>query len=499
MRKKNIFLYWIIMECFLSIAIAAMLLTGGSLSQFYNSEYEAVVNKKQYLLLCIELFFVISILSFLFSKKIERLMQKGRCLLNKIIIGYEKCVDCILKYIKRVKGNARLYAIGRSLSIIFILMLGYLAHMAGARKSYGYTVIFFISFMCILVFWIVPKRQAFYKVNRIKKLWWLLCIIQFISDIIIQKRVGFVELWMLSSFGLLYRTWERMEKPEQLWDDFANGIEFIYILTISYCVFIEPWWKEEILYSGMWKNPNPFSVMIVLCLLVIVYRCIQVVSSKSQYWKLILYFGEIIVGIKMITLSQCRTAILSCTILFIWCVLFILGKKMKHIKFSARNVVAILSLVFLIVCSILIFKGGMILSKKSTSITLDDMTSGRLTIWKEYIMQMNLWGHGDDALVNGTLAYAHNMILKFTYTYGLIAGVVVIMLLVEVCRRAFLFWEKERENENAFLVIGILLVYFISTMIESVDDLPMVWQIWSAFYFVLGFLMLQCTKEGNSG
>lgn len=144
---------------------------------------------------------------------------------------------------------------------------------------------------------------------------------------------------------------------------------------------------------------------------------------------------------------------------------------------------------------VLMFKGGALFTKKSAAITLDEMTSGRLSIWQAYLTQANWIGHEDSALLEGAPAYAHNAILKAVHTYGILAGIVLLVLLTVIFYRAICYWKSERKNEKAFLIIGIFLVYIISTMIESVDDLPLVWQIWTSFYFVMGFLMLQSGKK----
>lgn len=510
MKKRRLFLYWILLECAVSLAVAAMYLTGGNLSQFYNDyrvangiEYDVLqyeparYDVMQYALIALGCFLVLSVLSFLLRKQIKKIFCHADNLLRKWVYFFESQVDVILEHIKRAKVNDGYYAAVRSILIVLILWLGYLAHMAGARRNYGYTIIFLLTALYALVAWMPPKRKCGHKVNGVKAAFIFLCILQFVSDVIIQKKTGFVELWMLAGFGVLYRAWERMEAPEKLWDDFAKAIETLYIFTIFYSIFIEPWWESTgIYYCGMWKNPNPFSVMIVLFILVMLYRIFQIFSKKRQYWRIILYGGGIAYGVKLILLAQCRTALLSCLVLLSWALLFAFGRKIKNIKISAVGVITMLAMVFLVVCPLLVFKGGMLFSKKMGSVTVDDMTSGRLSIWEEYISQINLWGHEGDAVVEGLPAYAHNMILEMTHTYGIFAGIIMIILLIEVVRRAFLYWEKERRNEVSFLVMGVVLVYIVSAMIESVDDLPVVWQIWDAFYLTIGFLMIQDEKAG---
>ncbi len=503
MEKKRLLLYWMLQECFVSLAIAAMYMTNGNLSQFYCAENGAEYHMKQYILLSVGCFFLLSIFSFLVQKQIKKLCLRVRSIGEKIWSFFESMIDIILEHIKKPRISAQYTTTIRSILIAFILGVGYLAHMAGARKYYGYTVIFMLAFFYMLTVWTLPERKCEYKLNGVKIAWFSLCLLQILSDFVIQKKTGFLGLWMLASFGIFYRAWERIEEPEKIWNDFARAVEILYLLTIGYCLFIEPWWNKkeffyvsEFLYPGMWKNPNPFSIMLVLFVLVMLYRIFQIFSKKQRYWKITFYLAGLLFACRLILLTQCRTAILSCIVLFVWACLFALGRRIKNIKISPSRVFAILMVVFLIIAAVFAVKGGALFSKKGAASTLDEMTSGRLTIWQGYLMQMNLWGHEGDALVGGVSAYAHNVFLKMMHTYGIFAGILIFVLLIEVFRRAFLYWECERKNETSFLVMGILLTYVISAMIESVDDLPMVWQIWSSFYFAVGFLMIQDGKQG---
>lgn len=429
------------------------------------------------------------------NKFFLRTYQVAVSFLQALVILFEKIADYMLDKIKDPKAGGRYASVIRTLIIMLILWTGYLAHMAGARRTYGYTVFFIVVMFGALIYWMPRERRPEYCAGSLQKIWALLCLLQFLSEIIVQKQNGFIEVWMLLSFGVMYRAWGRMEKPEELWDDFARAAEVLYLFVVFSCVFVEPWWKKQgYSYTGIWKNPNLFSMTIVFFIVIMVYRIFQIFYKKGVYWKSVVYLGGIIFGVRIIFLTQCRTSVLTLFALSIWSVLFLLesSKKRKGISW-----IELLLVVAAVVAGglILMFKGGSLFAKKSTAITLDEMTSGRLSIWKVYLMQMNWIGHGDSALINGTPAYAHNVFLKAIHTYGILAGVILLLLLIVILYKAVRYWKNEEKNEKAFLIIGLFLVYIVSTMVESVDDLPLVWQIWTAFYFVMGFLMLRNGKK----
>ena len=101
---------------------------------------------------------------------------------------------------------------------------------------------------------------------------------------------------------------------------------------------------------------------------------------------------------------------------------------------------------------------------------LDEMSNGRMAIFKDYIGQWNLTGHeemGFPASYGGGVvhAHAHNVFLQFIHDHGLITGIIFILFGITTFVIAMIRFCK-RKDWNGLLIVSVVLAFAVSGMAE---------------------------------
>ena len=100
--------------------------------------------------------------------------------------------------------------------------------------------------------------------------------------------------------------------------------------------------------------------------------------------------------------------------------------------------------------------------------TLDNVSNGRIAIFKDYISQWNLTGHeemGFPASFGGDHAHAHNVFLQVIHDHGLITGVVFTLFGILSFVLLLVRFIKEKNMMLAYAV-AIILAFAVSGVAE---------------------------------
>lgn len=100
--------------------------------------------------------------------------------------------------------------------------------------------------------------------------------------------------------------------------------------------------------------------------------------------------------------------------------------------------------------------------------TLDQVSNGRIAIFKDYISQWNLTGHdemGFPASFGGVHAHAHNVFLQVIHDHGLITGIIFILFGIFSFIVAVVRFAKNKE-EHLILTIAVITAFAASGMAE---------------------------------
>lgn len=321
--------------------------------------------------------------------------------------------------------------------------------------------------------------------------WAVLQFLEIFSDIIVPKELRFMGLWQLCVLGSFFWIWGGMKKPEKLLQDFKSAVHILYMAMIIYCIFFYSCIPElGQRYTGPFHNSNPFSLA---CMLGVVVAASDLAGAYGRKWARCAWYGiEIAVGVWLIWKSECRTALLTLAVFFFLLIVLSAfrwseGRK-KSVKLFLWGGLVIFFL-FSLLLGVYVMK--YVYQRPIDMTSLDSLTSGRMHIWGQYIQNWNIWGHKEQAVINGNPTYAHNGLLRCMNYYGVFSGIAYILLAVNCILRLADVYVRRKVNIGAgILLSGVIISFFVATMLESLEDIPFIWPNWLAFYWIIGALMI---------
>ena len=100
--------------------------------------------------------------------------------------------------------------------------------------------------------------------------------------------------------------------------------------------------------------------------------------------------------------------------------------------------------------------------------SLDNISNGRIAIFKDYIAEWNLTGHDDmgfPASFGGEHAHAHNVYLQVIHDHGLITGIIFILFGVISFIIAMIRFVKEKDLSD-MLTVTVILTFAVAGLTE---------------------------------
>ena len=94
---------------------------------------------------------------------------------------------------------------------------------------------------------------------------------------------------------------------------------------------------------------------------------------------------------------------------------------------------------------------------------LDVISNGRITIFKSYISELNMWGHDEMGamLPTGEIAlHAHNTFLQVAYDHGIVGGVLFALTMISAFVSSLIYFKNNREKEMLSLVTCAVIIGF---------------------------------------
>lgn len=402
--------------------------------------------------------------------------------------------DEILDWINIGKGLETYASKIRVFLLLCIIVMWRIVHY-----KYGYTYAVAMNFILFLAFiaWIPMEKPMDNDkpLHPILRSGMVVCLFQFISDILLKKEFGYSEficVWMFLCFGLLYRAWGRMQNPEKLLEDFVRTIEILFVMNVVYCLVgnaRKARWTNAM--TGTRLNPNPFAMGVALCLVILLFRLGQNIYKKKKWYCYLQHCVGMMAGIWMLVEAKGRNAWFIFGIAFCFLIFFLFRKYTKKLCVAS----GIFGIVILLAGIILFVMKANTFSGMNTMEIIDVLLTGRVTTWKAYISQIGLIGNTGLLKFEGVSLASHNGIIMLMYRYGFFAGIAGIVFLFYVIRTVLRAWKTEvmensRNSENGiyvFLMVGILVAYLFPSMLDTCDEGIMGWINWFAFYFMIGY------------
>lgn len=469
------------------------------IDQMKLSEYKELLDKSKWLVGIAVSFLLYLLVSLLIMFAIQKRANKWRVRREKKERKYfiEKQADILLGHIN-CSGSRTSYASKvRIFFIILFVVNGRIVHYFYER---GYAVAVALALLLAMAAWL-PLRDAEEKDRHVVwQVWLLLCGLQFISNIFLRKEFGygeFIEVWMLLGFGLLYRAWGRMKRPQQFIDDIFRAVEILTAMISLFCIFGDSRRNYIGRLSGTRGNQNPFALGIAVCFVFMLFRLYQVMRQKKKWY----YYLEPCCGLGlcywMISEAETRNAWAIAVIAFLIFLFFVGNYLLRGVSKKVKSMIlGIVSVAFLAGVFLLIKNGWVFSNRVFVTTSMNMLLSGRPEIWKVYLEKVNILGCIENLVfgVSGEVS-AHNGIIMTMYRYGVLAGIVKIIFLIEVICAIHRIWKRNPKSEYSFLLIGTFIAYFISSMLDTCDEGIIGWIGWTVFYMMVGYIIQENRLE----
>ena len=104
--------------------------------------------------------------------------------------------------------------------------------------------------------------------------------------------------------------------------------------------------------------------------------------------------------------------------------------------------------------------------------TIDDISTGRLTLWKAYTSDLNLFGHATVPtvyvpLTGQTISSTHMTCLQFAYESGIFAGAFYLLMNILSGLLAIWFAWKFRAEKYAILPLAVTIIFGVGSMLST--------------------------------
>lgn len=470
------------------------------LEEMYLTENTDLVEKDMLLLLSSISFEVYVLLSIVWIKFFAKKWRKCVRFWEKVILFLRRQADEILEHI-HVAESTEKYAVFLRIALFTgIYVVWKIVHL---RYGYIYAVPMNIVLFLALAAWIpVGKRDRSNRVcSSIWKLWLMIAMLQFISELLVKSEFEygeFIEVWMLICFGLLYRAWERMPEPRQLLDEFAIAVELLFFMNAAYCILGDS--RKSMVTSmltGVRTNPNPLAIGVGCSMVIFLFRLCKAINRRRKWYYYIEPGVGLALGVWMLREADGRNGwIIFFSAMFLF-VVFYISRVLQRMTVQKRRIwkkifaVTAMAgvLCFVIVLNVKIQDG------ETGVYSLDSFSSGRINIWKEYLGKVGLLGHGELLEIDGVKISAHNGIISMMYRYGILAGTIQLIFIVEVGSVVWRFFRRKAKGEYEFLLAGVFAAYLFASMLDTCDEGMLAWLNWYAFYFIIGYLIQENRQE----
>lgn len=348
--------------------------------------------------------------------------------------------------------------------------------------------------------------------------WLIFCIMMCISDFFVAKSAAVAGVWMLLGFSMIYWCYSNCLHPEKILRELARAYEIVFFLSCIYSLlFIK--YSGTGGYLGVTPNQNTLggyagiAVALVLALL-------DDMLLRTGSWKRVGVLSvEAVTAVYFAAVSESRAAFLCVCIMFVLLVTkHVFARRNK--AYHKRTAVALFICLCVGFVEIPLLNWGIrnlpdkfntvvyaqetdsekVIENLTRLQEADRFTSGRLTIWENYITDMNLLGHYGNAVIDGVgkgqKMGPHNMLLTIPYRYGCFAIIPYAALGLYALKYALLYMKKYAgaKGKYAFMPLAVVVAWFVLAAFDNIEQ-PLRHTSWIYYYLMLGFLAAQAKRR----
>ena len=376
--------------------------------------------------------------------------------------------------------------------------------------------------------------------------WFGMCISFTVSDLLVSKKACGLGIILAFVFTGVFFVWQNHSRKDLLWKAFKDAVKISFLLMAVISFLFRPFFEGG-RYAGIFTNPNTFGLYLYVVFAVYMSDLDWNVETGKTFKKSLPTYLQLALVIFYLSVSQARTAMLAiCAILILWVVIRIyMGKKKKKYRNFLKGLGCLI--LILAVCYPVFYAGvrnlpelvghpilfeedvlylsngekikdigdkvlaesdeiesveipdseakmednsiwGRLVKSLDSNATLNKISSGRITIYKAYIKNLNIKGHKRVTLKinNKRVSHAHNNWLQFAYTYGVPAMLFyTVITILSILRSIWFYLTNRRRNATyAFLIPAICVGFVVATLTECLF-LP--FEVFPAFAYWFAF------------
>ncbi len=415
---------------------------------------------------------------------------------------------------------------------LFLGMLYYCMSVIFERNyipAFRYKGLIVILFICaIAVFSIEDSPTKKNWNNPLVWGWLITAVMMCISDFVAYKDADyypFIGYVLIIFIGFFIFVWNNMKDRGEILEDFARSVHILFWIALAYCVLFRPH-DPALRYAGFTNNPNGLGVYTAIFWAVILGSLEYVIRTQGKRRILLLYIIEGCLAFSLAWKSQSATALIAIGLAaVIWLIRMIVfsfrnGRKRVLIGTLVCAVVLFLPLHIALSVSLLnvpeklgtaiVYDDDVSIERvqigtvayasenesdswlkdnrlfgKITSSSVAEASSGRTYIYREYLRDLNWFGHNTwpDVFGADNPRNAHNEVLNQAYRYGIFTTIPYIVMVAAVLVRTWKYGRKK--TRYAVLPFFVCLV----SVVESLGDVvmtPFYWPTWFGLYLLMG-------------
>ena len=211
-------------------------------------------------------------------------------------------------------------------------------------------------------------------------------------------------------------------------------------------------------FSGLWGDPNYYTVNLILCLTIIIYFLSKKIYSTK---KAVIFSAPLII---FGALTGSKSFLLMLAVVLVWMIISLVKQK--------RYILASISIVGIVVFAVLLMRGNISIFDNvliRLNETKGNITTGRTSLWGKYIIYFMehpfklFIGNG---LGKGyTFSAPHSIYIDYLDFYGIL-GTSIFLVCIYNCLKKY---EKRFIFINYMPLIAVLILYANLSMIRYLD------------------------------
>ncbi len=409
------------------------------------------------------------------------------------------------------------------------------------RPLFRFQGLLVVLILCAIAFFCIegaPKKKDWN--NPLVWAWIAVAVMMCISDFVTTKQanyypwIGFV---LIAFVGFFIFVWNNMEHRDEILEDFARAVHIFFWITVVYCVLFRPH-DPAVRYAGITNNPNGMGVYTAIFWAVVLASLEYALRTHAKKRLLFLYIVEACLVFSLAWKAQSATALIAIALVAVVWLIRMIVYAFHHQRKKALLGVLISAVVLFLPLHIALSEGlihvpyvlgtemsyaddvqierttlGTVvyaadaeeenaltdsrLFGKLTSVTWAQALSGRNYIYKEYLRDMNWFGHNTwpDVFGQNNPRNAHNEVLNQGYRYGIFTVIPYIVMLVAVLARTWRYGGRSRRYA--------ILPFFVclAAIVESMGDVvmtPFHWPTWFGLYLLMGCAFCEEDMVGDA-